>query len=171
VHDWWSFLAASVPVAVTEQSAPPLIMALVGGLVRPDLRTRVMAVHRSVINLGISIGGLSAGPLLGNAAAHIFTLLFIADAVAFAGAATLWLRVEDRRVERVRRGSVRRAALRDKRLLSLIAFDAMMSLWQPILNVASPLWLMTRTGPGPPGRHPRCSRVDFQLLEFRRPER
>lgn len=145
VDGWWGFLAVSVPIAVTEQAAPPLITSLVGSLVRTDLRTRVLAVHRSVINLGMSVGGLVAGLALGGATREAFTALFAADAMAFGAAALLLLRAEDRRPARARPTKGRTMVLRDRRLLGLTAFDAVISLWQPILNVAFPLWLATRT--------------------------
>jgi hypothetical protein len=58
VHGWWGFLAVSVVVAVTQLAAPPLIQALVGELAAADRRTRILAVHRTVINIGISAGSL-----------------------------------------------------------------------------------------------------------------
>jgi MFS family permease len=145
VHDWWSFLAVSVVVAVTEQAAPPLIQALVGGLVRQDMRTRVMAAHRTVINLGISVGGLIAGLVLGGGMEGAFRVLLLADAAGFVGAAALLLRLAGPRDRPTAGPAARWAALRDRRLLALTAYDGVMSLHLPVLNVAFPLWLATRT--------------------------
>ncbi|MDT3442556.1 hypothetical protein [Pseudofrankia sp. BMG5.37] len=50
------------------------------------------------------------------------------------------------RTQVIRRPSGDRwAALRDTRLQAWTAYDAVLSLWQPILNVAFPIWLATRT--------------------------
>src|SRR5215469_11468876 len=89
VHGWWGFLAISVVVAVAQQAAPPLIQALVGELAGADRRTRILAVHRTVINIGISAGSLLAGVLLGSGLHHAFQILLVADAVAFVLAAAL----------------------------------------------------------------------------------
>jgi MFS family permease len=145
VHGWWGFLAVSMLVAVTQQAAPPLIQALVGELAGAPRRTRILAVHRTVINVGISAGSLTAGVLLGSGLHQAFQILLAADAVAFAVAAVLLSALPGRRSTRARAAPAPWRALRDTRLLALTAYDALMCLWQPMLNVAFPLWLVTRT--------------------------
>jgi MFS family permease len=145
VHGWWGFLAVSVLVAITQQAAPPLIQALVGELAGGQRRTRILAVHRTVINVGISAGSLTAGVLLGSGLHQAFQVLLAADAVAFAMAAALLLALPSRRGTSARGAPAPWNALRDPRLLALTAYDALMCLWQPMLNVAFPLWLVTRT--------------------------
>lgn len=145
VHGWWGFLAVSVVVAIAQQAAPPLIQALVGELAEAERRTRVLAVHRTVINVGISAGSLVAGALLGLGLPHAFQVLLAADAVAFVLAAALLCALPGRRGVSARTAPARWKALRDTRLLALTAYDALICLWQPMLNVAFPLWLVTRT--------------------------
>jgi MFS family permease len=145
VHGWWGFLAVSVVVAVTQQAAGPLIQALVGELAAAPRRARILAVHRTVINVGISVGSLVAGLLLGSGLHQAFQVLLSADAVAFGAAAVLLCAVPARRGGRTGAASTPWRALRDIRLLALTGYDALMCLWQPMLNVAFPLWLATRT--------------------------
>jgi MFS family permease len=145
VDGWRSFLCVSVVVAVTEQAVPPLIQSLVGQVARADLRTRVMAAHRTVLNLGISAGGLIAGAVLGSGAHGAYQALFIADAGAFLAAAAVLTRVAAPHSTRSAPAGGRWAALRDRRLLALTMYDGVISLWQPILNIGFPLWLATRT--------------------------
>jgi len=145
VHGWWGFLAISVVVAVAQQAAPPLIQALVGELAPAERRTRILAVHRTVINIGISAGSLAAGVLLGSGLHHAFQIMLIADAVAFGLAAALLCALPGRRGASIRAAPAGWKALRDTRLLALTGYDALMSLWQPMLNVAFPLWLVTAT--------------------------
>jgi MFS family permease len=145
VHGWWSFLAVSFLVAVTQQAAPPLIQALVGELAAGERRTRILAVHRTVINVGIGAGGLTAGLILGSGMHGAFQVLLVADAVAFVLAAALLCALPGRQGTHIRTAPDRWKALRDRRLLALTGYDAVLSLWQPMLNVAFPLWLVTRT--------------------------
>jgi Major Facilitator Superfamily len=145
VHGWWSFLAVSFLVAVTQQAAPPLIQALVGELAAGERRTRILAVHRTVINVGIGAGGLIAGLILGSGMHGAFQVLLVADAVAFVLAAALLCALPGRQGTHIRTAPDRWKALRDRRLLALTGYDALLSLWQPMLNVAFPLWLVTRT--------------------------
>lgn len=145
VHSWWGFLPVTFLVAVTQQAAPPLIQSLVGELATGERRTKILAVHRMVINVGLSAGGLVAGLLLGLGLHHALQLLLIADAVAFVVAAFAMCALPNSPGSRGRAVSGRWKALRDSRLLALSGYDALMSLWQPMLNVAFPLWLVTRT--------------------------
>jgi MFS family permease len=145
VHGWWGFVAVTFLVAVTQQAAPPLIQALVGELAAGERRTKILAVHRTVINIGLAVGGLVAGVLLGSGLKDAFQVLLIADAAAFLIAAVLVCALANPRRARVRPRAERKKALRDPRLLALSGYDAVMSLWQPMLNVAFPLWLITRT--------------------------
>jgi MFS family permease len=145
VHNWWGFLAVSLPAAITQQAAPPLIQGLVGDLTAGDRRTKILAIHRTVINIGIGVGGLTAGLLLGSGLHHAFQVLLLADAVAFLLAAAVLCAIPRSPGPRTRVAPDRWRALRDTRLLALTAYDALMSLWQPILNVAFPLWLITST--------------------------
>jgi MFS family permease len=145
VHGWWGFLSVTFLVAVTQQAAPPLIQSLVGELAAGDRRTKILAVHRTVINVGLSAGGLVGGLLLGLGLRHALQVLLIGDAAAFVVAALILCALPSPPGLRGRAVSGRWRALRDTRLLALSGYDALMSLWQPMLNVAFPLWLVTRT--------------------------
>lgn len=145
VNGWWGFVAVSLPAAIAQQTAPPLIQGLVGDLSVGERRTKILAVHRTVINVGIGIGGLTAGLLLGSGLRHAFQVLLLADAAAFVLAAALLCAVPGSPGQHARAAPSRWTVLRDTRLLALTAYDALISLWQPILNVAFPLWLITRT--------------------------
>jgi MFS family permease len=143
VHSWWGFLAVTCAVAVTQQAAPPLIQSLVGEIATGKRRTRILAGHRTVINIGIAIGSLIAGLVLASGGAY--EPLLLADVAAFFVAAGLLLAIPVHATALPRVVGPRYAAIRDIRLLALTGYDAVMSLWQPILNVAFPLWLVTHT--------------------------
>lgn len=64
---------------------------------------------------------------------------------AFFVAASLLLAIPVQAPALPRAVGPRCAAIRDTRRLALTSYDAVMSLWQPILNVAFPLWLVTHT--------------------------
>jgi MFS family permease len=145
VRGFWAFLAVALVVAVTQQAVPPLIQTLVAELAAGEWRTKVLALHRTVINVGLAAGGLVAGVLLGSGLPHAFQVLLVADAVAFVVAAVLLGRLPGGTRPRAHVATARRRALRDPRLLLLTGYDAVLSLWQPMLTVAFPLWLVTRT--------------------------
>ncbi|MFD9960795.1 MFS transporter [Amycolatopsis sp. NPDC058986] len=144
VDGWGGFLVIATVVAVTEQSLPPLVQAYIGSRARQDLRGRVMALQRTVVNVGISFGGLIAGVVLGADSRSAFHWLLVGGAVAYLAVALLLLGMRDEGGKAGARPDFR-ALLTDRRLLSLTAYHAVLSLWTPILNVAFPLWLVTRT--------------------------
>ncbi|WP_299542405.1 MFS transporter [uncultured Streptomyces sp.] len=145
VDGWWSFLLVVSLVAVTEQSSPALVQAYVGARAPDSLRARVMAVQRTVVNLGISLGGLIAGVALGSGSHGAFRPLLIGGAVAYVIVAAVFATARDEGSA----GSVGttgvRQLLKDWRLLGFITYNALVSLWMPVLNVAFPLWLVTAT--------------------------
>lgn len=145
VHGWWGFLAVTFAVAITQQTAPPLIQSLVGELATGKRRTRILAGHRTVINIGIAIGSLIAGLVLGGGGHGAYQVLLLADVAAFFVAATLLLAIPVHAQAPPRAAGSRYATMHDTRLLALTSYDAVMSLWQPMLNVAFPLWLVTHT--------------------------
>jgi len=146
VDGWWSFLLVVAVIAVTEQSSPPLVQSYVGARAPESLRAKVMAVQRTVVNLGISLGGLIAGVALGSGAPAAFRPLLIGGAVAYVAVAAVYATARREEEAATAVGSARVAdLLKDRRLLGFTAYNALVSLWMPVLNVAFPLWLVTET--------------------------
>lgn len=146
VDGWWSFLVVVALVAVTEQSSPPLVQSYVGARTPESLRAKVMAVQRTVVNLGISLGGLIAGAALGSGAPGAFRPLLIGGAVAYVLVAGVYATARAEETAAGGGGSARVAPLlKDRALLGFTAYNALVSLWMPVLNVAFPLWLVTET--------------------------
>lgn len=142
VNGWLSFAAVALVVALTEQSAPPLIQAYVGSLAPDAFRGRVLAVQRTLVNVGISAGGLIAGAVLGTADPAAFHVLLICGAVAYLLVAAV-LGFGKGGAATVRGSGSLRAAFGNRRFLALSGYNALLSLWVPVLNVAFPLWLVT----------------------------
>ncbi|GHE97558.1 MFS transporter [Streptomyces fumanus] len=145
VAGWWSFLLVVTLIAVTEQSSPPLVQAYVGARAPESLRAKVMAVQRTVVNLGISLGGLIAGAALGSGSTGAFRALLIGGAVAYLIVAAVFATSRDQGSAGTVATTGVRELLKDRRLLGFTAYNALVSLWMPVLNVAFPLWLVTAT--------------------------
>ncbi|MFD0339785.1 MFS transporter [Streptomyces sp. NPDC127117] len=144
VDGWWSFLLVVAVIAVTEQSSPPLVQSYVGARAPESLRAKVMAVQRTVVNLGISLGGLIAGVALGSGAPEAFRPLLIGGALAYVAVAAVYATARREEATTAAGGGVAEL-LKDRRLLGFTAYNALVSLWMPVLNVAFPLWLVTAT--------------------------
>lgn len=144
VGGWGDFLCVAVVIAVAEQSSPPLVQAYVGARAPEDLRSKVMAVQRTIVNIGISVGGLIAGLVLGTGDRATFHWLLLGGATAYAMVALLLLALGGDDGPRRARSSVG-PLLKDRRLVSFALYNAVLSLWMPMLNIAFPLWLVTHT--------------------------
>lgn len=145
VGEWWGFLAVTTVVVVTETAAIPLTQAAVGERTTERTRTTVMGTQRTVLNVGMSTGSLIAAAAISTDSAAVYDWLFVANAVTFGVAALLVSRLAPvpRRPEATR--SSRLAVFGDRRLLTIASYDAVLTLWLPILNVALPVWLATHT--------------------------
>ncbi|MGW2158848.1 MFS transporter [Nonomuraea sp. NPDC001699] len=143
VGDWWGYLVVVTIITVADQIATALTQAYVAEIVEGDSRVKVLASYRTVINLAISVGGPLGGLLAGTG---LFRTIILANAAAYllvtAAFATLPQPVRTEEPAPVRRGL---GVLRDLRLLSLAGVDGVLQLWQPILNLAFPLWLAQAT--------------------------
>ncbi|MGW1659044.1 MFS transporter [Streptomyces atratus] len=145
VDGWWSFLLVVAVIAVTEQSSPPLVQSYVGARAPESLRAKVMAVQRTVVNLGISLGGLIAGVALGSGAPGAFRPLLIGGALAYVVVAVVYATAQGEEAATAVESARVAELLKDRRLLGFTAYNALVSLWMPVLNVAFPLWLVTGT--------------------------
>lgn len=147
VRGWWGFLLVTMAAVSGDQSMLPLVQALVGERAATGVRRRVMAAHRTTLNLGISLGGLAAAAPLAIDTAAAYHWMFAATAATFAAAAVLVASMP--KAAGIRRPPARRehrlTAFRDLRLVLLAGYDSVLALWLPILNVAFPLWLTTRS--------------------------
>ncbi|MFG3527107.1 MFS transporter [Streptomyces sp. NPDC047917] len=145
VDGWWSFLLVVSVIAVTEQSSPPLVQSYVGARAPESLRAKVMAVQRTVVNLGISLGGLIAGVALGSGSPGAFRPLLIGGALAYVAVAAVYATARREEATTAAGGTRVAELLKDRRLLGFTAYNALVSMWMPVLNVAFPLWLVTET--------------------------
>ncbi|GAA4551809.1 MFS transporter [Amycolatopsis samaneae] len=145
VGEWWGFLGLTTIVIVTETAAIPLTQAAVGERTTEETRTTVMGAQRTVLNIGMSIGGLIAAAAVATGSEVVYHWLFVADALTFGVAALLLSRLAPVPGRAGAKRPSRLAVFRDRRLLAIACYDAVLTLWLPILNVALPVWLATRT--------------------------
>jgi MFS family permease len=143
---WWSFVAAVTIAATADQAVASLNQALVAEQSTGPDRVRVLAVYRTMVNLAISIAAPIAGVVLDSAHNRSgYAPLLLANAAAYLAVAGLLLRIPNRRAALRTGRRLPAGVLRDKRLLTLMLVDTVMSLWLPLINVGFPLWLTGHT--------------------------
>ncbi|MFC8223972.1 MFS transporter [Streptomyces sp. NPDC057362] len=141
-------IAASCQTAA-QNITGPVTQALVGGIAGQDDRTRMMAVVRTVRNIGFSLGALAATPLLLVDDIWVNRGVLIGNAAAFVVSALLLIRLRTP-------GPARTAAFRnplaafraviDWRYVALTAVNGVLTLHMTVLAVGLPLWVTGHHG-------------------------
>jgi MFS family permease len=118
--------------------------ALIAAAIPAGDRVRARAFLRAVTNVGISAGAAAAGIALAVGTPLAYQLTVIGDALSFAAAALLAIRLPVVPPVPAKAGP-RLVALRDRPFLALVALDGLMSMHFDILNIVLPLWIAART--------------------------
>jgi MFS family permease len=132
-------------IGLADQGAGSMLQALGGELAGREGRVAFMARLRTVTNIGITLGLVPAGIVLASGAD--LAPLLAANAVSYvaAGAIVLSLPRRDAVVPAARLRLLRPSAPTS----ALIGIDGLMSMWQVVLNVGLPLWILQATPVSP----------------------
>lgn len=148
------FVALACAISVCETSSHPLRMTLTHEVFEADARVKVSAQMRSLFNLGFLLGAAVAGGALAVGGRTGFLSVILLTAVAHACCAALTARLPGRSgaaaedegaVKALDEPKRRRSGLRDVRFVALSLLCGVLELYQPILTVALPLWIIGRT--------------------------
>ncbi|SNS88770.1 Major Facilitator Superfamily protein [Asanoa hainanensis] len=146
VHHLWSYALLACVIAVGDATVKAATGAMIAGAVPPAERVRTRAFIRSTNNAGIALGTAAAAvPLLLDSRAGYLAVL-IGNTASYLLAAVVASRAGQ--VTRVLRpaGGPRLAALRDRPFVAFALVDGVVaSLYNGLLALALPLWLVTRT--------------------------
>lgn len=147
VRDLASFIVVASLISVAETSSSPLRMTLTRACLPDDEQVRAGAQLRGLFNVGFMLGAVLAGAALtiGTRPAFYAVISFTAAAQA-ACAAITWRLPVPAHVPAPRSGTTsQRSGLRDLRFVLLSLLCGVLELYEPVLLVAIPLWIITRT--------------------------
>jgi MFS family permease len=132
-------------IGLADQGAGSMLQALGGELAGREGRVAFMARLRTVTNVGITLGTVPAAIVLATGAG--FGPLLGANAVSYLAAAGLVLTLPSRATARA---PGRTRLLRPTApTTALIGADGLISMWQVVLNVGLPLWILQATPVSP----------------------
>ncbi|WP_354638572.1 MFS transporter [Kitasatospora camelliae] len=149
VGGFTGFVVLAALISICETSSHPLRMALTHEVFSADQRVRVSAQMRSLFNLGFMLGAAIAGGALAVGTRSAFYAAMLLTAAAHAGCALITSRLPRRAAAAAGTAEPERtprSGLRDGRFVSLALLCGVLELYQPILTVALPLWIISRTG-------------------------
>ncbi|MDO0929513.1 MFS transporter [Streptomyces sp. TG1A-8] len=150
VTDFGTFLAVACLIGTVEQAVGPIIQSVAGTTAGERSLVRAMAVIAAVRNVGYTLSAVIATAVISLAGTHTYVSFVLANAAALFGSAALLtrLRTEARSPSsagRSRPGLPLLVPLRDPRFLLLSLANGVLYLHVPILSVALPLWIVSRT--------------------------
>lgn len=154
VHSFPAYLAVVAFLGIGEQGSPPVLLAFITSAMEETDRIKTAAAVQSIRNAGFTIGALagSLGLLIGGRTA--LNAIVAANAASFVIAAFILAQVRLRGgVVHVRRSRERAAdagrspaerVTRRPAFLTMTALNGVLNLHPTILQVALPLWIVTR---------------------------
>ncbi|MGW5237911.1 MFS transporter [Monashia sp. NPDC004114] len=147
VHPAWT-IGVVLLVGLCEAAAFSVYQLIIADAVGEESRTDVLAVRRTLGNVGFTLGGMAVGVVVGVGSRAAYSAAFVACGVALVVAALFLLPLPEpgqtRAVDR-QEHSGPRAALRDLRFLGLIAAATVMASSMHLLTVGVPLWVVRHT--------------------------
>lgn len=151
VTSFWQFVAVSILLGLADRAVGPLTQAVVGTAVEGASRVKVLALMRSVRNVGFGLGAALSTGLIAFDTAVVYRGMMLADALSFflAMAALRLVRLDA--VVPVRRKRVFGGprALADRPYLVLALLNGVMTVHMALLSVGLPLWLTRHTSAPP----------------------
>lgn len=163
-HGFWQLLPPVAVGSFGERSAAVLTKLFAARVAGPE-RARYQAVQRTVVNLGFTVGGLAASAALAIGSTAVYRFLLLGDGLSFIAVALLVARCGEppapartvvvRTAAGTRSGTPTTAPAkavaasaspwRDLGYLGYVALDSSMFLYDSVLSVGLPLWIVTRT--------------------------
>jgi hypothetical protein len=146
VHGPYAAVAVLSAIGLADTAAASVTQAFAGDLAGPEHRVALMARLRVVTNIGITLGTVPAGLVLAGDADG-FGVLLLANAASYLAAAALVATLP--RPEPAGRAERPRLLVPSRPTVALMTVDGLMSMWQVMLNVGLPLWLLQATAAPP----------------------
>ncbi|MGW5327933.1 MFS transporter [Streptomyces sp. NPDC004014] len=150
VTDFRAFLVDACLIGMVEQAVGPIIQSMAGTTAGKRPPVEAMAVIAAVRNVGYTLSAVIATAVISLASPDAYVTFVLANAATLFGSAVLLTRLRTGARSRPAAGRSRPARpllrpLRDVRFLLLSLANGVLYLHVPILSVALPLWIVTRT--------------------------
>ncbi|MGW7533317.1 MFS transporter [Amycolatopsis sp. NPDC054798] len=148
VRNFAEFVVVASLISVCETSCNPLRLAMARASLGQQERVRVGAQMRGLFNVSFSLGAVLAGVALAVGTRLAFVVVILGTAVLQLVCALVTARLRTPPHVRVRHepGARSRSGLRNVRFVAIALLCGTLELYQPILVVALPLWIVGRTG-------------------------
>ncbi|WP_328665448.1 MFS transporter [Streptomyces sp. NBC_00328] len=138
-----AYLVVVLLTAIADRTAGGVGQAIVADVAGDDRRVRLMAIMRSVRNVGYAVGGLAAGVAIAIDSSWVFRGTLFGIALFYVLCAALLARLRTADAGRVPVRTKRTWAFRDRRYLAFTGLNVFLALHVTTLNVLLPLWILS----------------------------
>ena len=140
-----AFMVAAVMLSVVEGPVPAVNQALVAEHVSSERRSSIMAVFRTLRNVGFSLGAAAAVPMLASGDSNVFMVIVLANAASYVVVSLMLLGLPkgEPRVDVEPRG--RFHMVKNGRFVQLTAANGILALHMTLLSISFPLWAVSYT--------------------------
>jgi MFS family permease len=157
VHSFSGFVLVASMISIGLCSTVPILQTLVASLVDTKTRVGLMALTRSVNNVGYGLGGALATVVLAVNTRFAYEVVLLSDAASFVIAACLITSMRATRTFNAgtsagpdtgggRKKDARRVpARRDPSFFGLVLMNGVLCLYVSLLTVGFPLWVISHT--------------------------
>ncbi|MBS2962397.1 MFS transporter [Actinocrinis puniceicyclus] len=147
VRNFEGFIIVASLISVAETNSNPLRMTLTRACFPKSEHVRIGSQMRGLFNVGFMLGAVIAGGALavGTRAAFEAVVLFTAATQLLCALITWRLRAPKHVRTQHAAGAKPRSGLRDLRFVGVSLLSGILELYQPILTVGLPLWIVLRT--------------------------
>ncbi|MFB7260582.1 MFS transporter [Streptomyces nojiriensis] len=144
VRSFWLFVpiaCVSLLAASASQAARLPLVRMVGG----KTATKLRAYLRSMVNLGVSLGGLAAAIAVQVDTTFAYSLLIAGNAVSFAGCAAVVAMLPRTEPQPSTGKTSSWTSVRDKPFIAVTVLNGILTLQETVLSFVLPLWIVTHT--------------------------
>jgi MFS family permease len=148
VHSFAGFLAVSCLLGLANQAVPPINQAIVGTVIEPAARVRMMALTRATRNAGFGLGAAAATSVIALAPVSWYRSIVLVDALSFVITATLLARLKLPPASRPSVPGPWWHGLRPRDepwYFALAGLNGILALHMTLLSVGLPLWIIEQT--------------------------
>lgn len=150
VQNLWQFLTLLCVLGVADKAASPMEQALVGQAVSTEERVRVIALLRSIRNVGFTVGALLGGIGLMFDTRPAYAAILLVNAAAFAVSAALASRLPLLNAPgKSLRKRFSAKVLKDGSFLAFTGINAVLTMHMTLLSIGIPLWIVGHTKVSP----------------------
>ncbi|MEU1087524.1 MFS transporter [Streptomyces sp. NPDC005576] len=146
VSSFATYVVIVLVTAVADRTAGAISQALVADSTDKEERPQLMALIRSVRNVGYAVGGLAASIAIAFANDWLYRGMILGVSLFFVLCAALLQRLPERRATDRRQRERRRWAFKDREYMAFTGLNTLMSLHITTLNVLLPLWILSAPG-------------------------